>query len=72
VTGAEGLIGTYGQTLTPLGPDEPGQVNVHGEIWRATSAAPIEPGRGVRVTALNGLTVLVEPLESELRGGESS
>jgi len=72
VTGSEGLIGARGQTLTPLGPDEPGQVNVHGEIWRATSAAPIEPGRGVRVTALNGLTVLVEPLESELRGGESS
>ncbi|HEX2342080.1 MAG TPA: nodulation protein NfeD [Vicinamibacterales bacterium] len=61
VTGAEGLVGTRGSTLTALEPGHVGQVRVHGEIWRATSVLPLTEGRGVRVTAVEGLTLIVEP-----------
>ena len=44
-------------------PGRPGQIRVHGEIWRATSAVPLAAGRGVRVTAVDGLTLLVEPAD---------
>ncbi|MGH9173173.1 MAG: NfeD family protein, partial [Vicinamibacterales bacterium] len=72
VTGAEGLVGARGQTLTTVGPDQPGQISVHGEIWRATSAMPIPSGRDVRVTTLTGLTLFVEPLAPDLRTGDAS
>jgi len=65
VTGIEGLIGKRGQALTALGPDAQGQIRVHGEIWRASSDAPVPPGRTVRVTAVSGLTLLVEPEPSQ-------
>jgi membrane-bound serine protease (ClpP class) len=61
VTGAEGLIGERGRALTALGPDAFGQVSVHGEIWRAQSSGPIGEGARVQVTALDGLTLTVEP-----------
>jgi len=61
VTGAEGLIGERGHDLTALGPDVFGQVSVHGEIWRAQSSGPVAEGSRVRVTALDGLTLTVEP-----------
>ena len=64
VTGAEGLIGQRGQALSALGPDEFGQVSVHGEIWRAQSTIPVGQGTRVRVTALDGLTLTVEPDQS--------
>ena len=60
VTGMEGLIGERGRTLTALGPDAHGQIRVHGEIWRASSLAPVPAGHAVRVTAVSGLTLLVE------------
>ena len=63
VTGADGLIGEHGQTLTPIEPDRPGQVSVHGEIWRATARQMIASGARVRVTALDGLTLSVEPAD---------
>jgi membrane-bound serine protease (ClpP class) len=69
VTGSEGLIGERGRALTPLAPGEPGQIQVHGEIWRATSASPIAAGRAVRVTGVGGLTMTVEPVESLPPGG---
>jgi membrane-bound serine protease (ClpP class) len=60
VTGAEGLVGEIGQTLTPIGSDTPGQVSVHGEIWRATSGRPIAAGARIRVTHVDGLTLGVD------------
>ncbi|MGH9329819.1 MAG: NfeD family protein [Vicinamibacterales bacterium] len=69
VTGVEGLMGERGSALTAIGPGQPGQVRVHGEIWRATSAAALPAGRGVRVTGIEGLTLLVEPLDSDTSNG---
>jgi membrane-bound serine protease (ClpP class) len=63
-TGAEGLVGERGSTLTAIGPEAPGQVRVHGEIWRATSPVALDRGRTVRVTKVDGLTLVVEPLEN--------
>jgi membrane-bound serine protease (ClpP class) len=68
VTGVEGLIGEQGRTLTAIEPGAVGQVGVHGEIWRATSRAPIGPGAPVRVAGVDGLTVIVEPAVSN--GGD--
>lgn len=72
VTGAEGLVGERGHTLTALGPDDPGQVRVHGEIWRATSRVPLPPGVPVRVTAVSGLTLAVEPVDAPAVKGDAS
>jgi membrane-bound serine protease (ClpP class) len=68
VTGLEALVGERGRTLTPVAPDRDGQIAVHGEIWRATSRLAIGPGAPVRVAGVDGLTILVEPLQSN--GGD--
>jgi membrane-bound serine protease (ClpP class) len=60
-TGIEAMIGEVGRARTPLAADAPGQVDVHGEIWRAVSRAPLPPGAPVRVVEVNGLTLVVEP-----------
>ena len=69
-SGAEGLIGELGQTITALNPGSDGQVHVHGEIWRATSDVPVPPARAVRVTSISGLTLAVEPAEPSAMEGE--
>jgi membrane-bound serine protease (ClpP class) len=68
-TGAEGLLGKHGNTLTPIAPGAPGQIALHGEIWRAVSAVPLETGRAVRVNGVEGLTVSVEPMDLPAPGG---
>lgn len=65
ISGVEGLIGERGSTLTAIGPEIDGQVRVHGEIWRGTSARVIAAGRHVRVTGVDGLSVRVEPSNAE-------
>jgi membrane-bound serine protease (ClpP class) len=54
-TGAEGMIGERGEVIGP------GRVRVRGEIWSARGDAPLEPGDRVRVAAVEGLTLRVEP-----------
>jgi membrane-bound serine protease (ClpP class) len=64
-TGAEALITQQGVALTPLTRDAAGQVRVHGEIWRAAAARPIAPGARIRVIGRDGLTLQVEPSDSD-------
>ncbi len=59
-TGVEGMLGEVGVVATPLTPE--GQVFVRGEYWSARSAAAVERGTRVRVTAINGLLLTVEPI----------
>jgi membrane-bound serine protease (ClpP class) len=59
VTGAAGMIGAPGQALTSIEPGHAGRVATHGEIWQATSDDVIPEGARVRVTAIDGLTVVV-------------
>jgi membrane-bound serine protease (ClpP class) len=70
VTGVEGMIGTDGRARDAVGPDEPGSVDIHGEIWRARSVSPIAAGQPVRVTSIDGLTLVVEPSGASAREGE--
>lgn len=61
VIGAEALIGLQGVALTPIGPEQAGQLNVRGEIWRAVSATPVAINYAARVIAVEGLTLHVQP-----------
>jgi membrane-bound serine protease (ClpP class) len=58
-TGSEGLVGEIGKALTEISP-ETGRVQVHGEIWTASSSAPIAKGDSVRVVEVYGLRIRVE------------
>lgn len=59
-TGPEEMIGAVGTTYTELAPT--GQVFVHGEYWQAEASARIPAGTRVRVAAIEGLTLKVEPI----------
>jgi membrane-bound serine protease (ClpP class) len=71
VTGAEGLVGEQGATLAEIGPAEPGHIRVHGEIWRAKSPTGLAAGTIVRVTAVEGLTLIVVPADLPATEGET-
>lgn len=58
-TGAEGLIGERAEVIEALVPR--GRVRVRGEIWNARSPAAVDAGARVRIAAVEGLTLLVEP-----------
>ncbi len=58
-TGREALPGMAGVVLDWA--DQRGHVFVHGERWRAVGAASMGPGHAVRVVAVDGLTLEVEP-----------
>jgi len=56
--GAEALVG---RTATVVRPCRPlGYVRLDGELWQARCADGADKGAEVRVTALEGLTLLVE------------
>jgi len=59
MTGDSGMIDEIGEARTALAPE--GKVLVHGEYWKAVSSAPVEAGARVRVRAVKGLTLEVEP-----------
>ena len=69
-TGIETMVGQIGRARTPLSPEHDGQIDIRGEIWRATSAVPIEPAQPVRVRSVSGLTLLVEPADPTPREGD--
>jgi len=58
-SGPEAMIGEIGTAQTPLAPQ--GKVAVHGEIWNAVASTNVSLGENVRVTAVDGLTIRVEP-----------
>ncbi len=66
-TGLAALIGEQGRALTDIPARDAGQVGVHGEIWRAISERPIARGGPIRVTGVEGLTLSVEPVDTEGR-----
>jgi membrane protein implicated in regulation of membrane protease activity len=59
-TGAEGLVGERAEVIERCDPE--GRVRVRGEIWRARGARPLERGERVAVSAVDGLTLQVEPV----------
>lgn len=63
VSGREEMIGSLGEALADF--EGTGLVRTHGESWQAVSRVALKQGQGVRVTGLDGLTVIVEPLKEE-------
>ena len=64
-----GLVGQEVLTLDVVGGlDRVGHVRLAGERWRAVSGddAPIPPGTRVLVTAVQGTTLIVWPIDSSL------
>jgi membrane protein implicated in regulation of membrane protease activity len=60
--GVETLVGRTGAVVSTLAPA--GQVRVGGELWAArTSAGPLPPGARVGVAAVDGLVLVVEPVD---------
>jgi len=65
VTGMEAMPGRLGVVVAELNPS--GRVKVQGEYWNAVAGGHIGLHERVRVTAVEGLTLHVEPLnEGEL------
>ncbi len=58
VSGREQLVGMRGEALESF--TGAGRVRVRGEEWQARASAPIALGERVRVTGLDGLTLIVE------------
>jgi alkylation response protein AidB-like acyl-CoA dehydrogenase len=57
---ADRLIGAEGEALEWQGAS--GRIRVHGEIWQARAAQPLEPGARIRVTGRKDLVLTVEPM----------
>lgn len=64
-TNANRLIGKTGIMLTEIADNDfVGQVKVHSEIWSAkTQFAPIKMDQKVKVLAIEGVKLIVEPVE---------
>jgi membrane-bound serine protease (ClpP class) len=60
--GGEGVLNEIGEARTALAPS--GKVFVHGEYWDAESSSPVELGGEVRVVAVDGMKLKVEPKEA--------
>jgi membrane-bound serine protease (ClpP class) len=64
VTGAAAMIAETGRAQTAIPADGTGYVAAHGEVWIARATRPIDAGAPVRIVALDGLTLTVEPIEA--------
>ncbi len=62
-TGMEGLAGSRAEVVDWS--EGKGHVRVRGELWGAMGKRRYEPGEEVRVTSSRGLTLVVEPVETE-------
>ena len=58
-TGVEGMVGEVAEVIEDCAPR--GRVRVRGESWSARSSPSAAVGDAVRVAAVDGLTLVVEP-----------
>ncbi|MDH3514369.1 MAG: nodulation protein NfeD [Gammaproteobacteria bacterium] len=63
VSGREEMIGAIGEALENF--KEAGRVRVHSEEWQAQSNVALKRGQKVKVVALEGLLLQVEPYQPE-------
>ncbi len=62
-TNADRLIGMEGVVIVPVNPVEgKGQVKVEGQVWSAKSEGAIEEGTTVKIRAIEGVKLIVEPV----------
>lgn len=60
--GAEAMVGSVVRVVEACRPK--GRVSYKGELWEATCAGGAEIGERVRVEAMDGLTLMVERIET--------
>jgi membrane-bound serine protease (ClpP class) len=63
VSGQEEMLTSVGEVLQAF--ETRGQIRIHGELWDAVTSQPLTAGQRVRVKAVDGLTLKVEPLAKE-------
>lgn len=63
-TGKEEMLGEEGTVTTALPAGGEGMVRIHGELWGAGSPVAIAAGKPVRVVRIDGLKLIVEPVET--------
>lgn len=63
VTGKEELIGAEGVVTSDLPAGGVGMIRVHGELWRAAAQSHVAEGTPVRILRVEGLKLIVEPLQ---------
>jgi len=61
----DALPGASGIVRRAIVPGEAGQVEIHGEIWRAQANTPIKVGAAIKVVRAEGVTLWVDAVESE-------
>jgi len=63
VSGREEMVGAIGEALENIKAE--GRIRVHSEEWQARSAVPLKRGQKVKVVAIEGLMLTVEPYNPE-------
>ena len=61
VSGEDSIIGGTGTAIQSFTGN--GKIWLEGEVWAAVSSTPIEKDQQVRVRAIDGLTLLIEPAD---------
>ena len=63
VSGQEEMLNAVGEVIEDF--EGEGRIHIHGEVWAAKSPSPVHRGDKVRVVALDGLVLHVQPLSEE-------
>jgi len=71
-TGDAGMLDEVGRALTSFERGSVGQVQAHGEIWTAKADVPIHAGDPVRVVAVKGLMLTVDPEPTTKASGSAT
>ena len=59
VSGMEEMIGSIGEVTEDF--ETTGRIHIHSESWQARSKVPVRRGQRVRVIAMEGLRLIIEP-----------
>lgn len=62
-TSVENLIGKKGIVIKEITPNQPGQIKVEGEIWRAEANSTIDKDVTVNINSVSGVTLAVSKEE---------
>ena len=64
VSGEEEMLNMTGEVIDAF--ERNGRIRIHGEVWKAESAVPLQGGDKVRVVAVDGLVLKVQPISQEV------
>jgi membrane-bound serine protease (ClpP class) len=63
VSGIEGMLRERAEAVESF--DRQGHVRVHGEVWNAVTRVPVLAGQKLQIVRVDGLTLEVEPAQTE-------